>query len=212
MTQALVVSVVALWILVLVLAGVVFALARQVGVLHERIAPAGALALSDGPKVGEAAPAVAAESLAGSIARIGEADPDGRGRLVFFVSPRCPVCKSLLPTVKRIAREGAVKLVIASDGPEEDHAGLAKEHDLALDDYYLSAELGVRYGIAKLPYAVLMDGDGIVRGQGIVNTREHVESLFEAERMRVGSIQDYLQRQRGGAAASVELPMQRNDA
>ena len=194
MTQALVVSVIALWIVVLVLAGVVFALARQVGVLHERIAPAGALALSDGPKVGEAAPAVAAEALDGTLGRIGAPDPDGRARLLFFVSPRCPVCKSLLPTVKRIARERAAKLVIASDGAEEDHTGLAKEHDLAPGDYVLSAELSVRYGIAKLPYAVLLDGAGIVRGQGIVNTREHVESLFEAERMRVGSIQDYLSR------------------
>ena len=209
MTQALVVSVVALWILVLVLAGVVFALARQVGVLHERIAPAGALALSDGPKVGEAAPAVAAESLDGRIARIGAADPDGRARLLFFLSPRCPVCKRLLPTVQRIARERGAKLVIASDGPEEDHAGLARAHDLAAADYYLSAELGVRYGIAKLPYAILMDGGGLVRGQGIVNTREHVESLFEAERMRVASIQDYLS---GAESASAERPRQGNDA
>ena len=72
MTQALVVSVVALWIVVLLLAGVVFALARQVGVLHERIAPAGALALSDGPKVGEAAPTVAAEALDGGRLAIGD--------------------------------------------------------------------------------------------------------------------------------------------
>ena len=211
MTQALVVSVIALWIVVLVLAGVVFALARQVGVLHERIAPAGALALSDGPQVGESAPAVAAESLEGEIARIGEPDPDGRARLLFFVSPRCPVCKSLLPTVKQIVRESASKLLIASDGPEEDHTGLAKEYDLLPADYYLSAELGVRYGIAKLPYAVLIDGEGIVRGQGIVNTREHVESLFEAERMRVGSIQDYLQSS-GGLEDTVELEVQRSDA
>jgi len=188
----LIVSVVVLWIVVLVLAGVVFALARQVGVLHERLAPAGALALSDGPKVGEAAPLVAAESLDGDLVRIGEPDADDRARLLFFASPRCPVCKSLLPTVKRIAREHAAKLLVASDGPEEDHAGLAREHELAPADYYLSTELSVRYGIAKLPYAVLIDGAGVVRGQGIVNTREHVESLFEAERLRVGSIQDYL--------------------
>ncbi|MEM9176692.1 MAG: methylamine dehydrogenase [Myxococcota bacterium] len=206
MTQALVVSVVALWIVVLVLAGIVFALARQVGVLHERIAPAGALALSDGPRVGEAAPAVAAESLDGTLQRIGEPDADDRARLLFFVSPRCPVCKSLLPTVQRVARENASKLVIASDGVDEDHAGLAREYDLAPSDYFLSAELSVRYGIAKLPYAVLMDGAGIVRGQGIVNTREHVESLFEAERMRVGSIQDFL------SQAPVELEIQRSDA
>ena len=183
MNTALVVSVAVLWIVVLVLAAVVFALARQVGVLHERLAPAGALALSDGPRVGETAPAVAAQSLDGGLLRIGEADPDDRTRLLFFVSPRCPVCKSLLPTVKRIAREQAARLIVASDGPEEDHAGLAREHELAPVDYVLSAELGVRYGIAKLPYAVLIDGAGtIVRTWPKVKVAGHAEEVLQAVR------------------------------
>ncbi len=44
----------ALVVLVLVIA--VFALARQIGVLHTRLAPAGALMTTAGPKVGEPAP------------------------------------------------------------------------------------------------------------------------------------------------------------
>jgi methylamine dehydrogenase accessory protein MauD len=48
------------------------------------------------------------------------------------------------------------------------------------------------YGVSKLPYAVLIDSEGFVAAQGLVNTREHVESLFEAERHGVASIQDYL--------------------
>jgi methylamine dehydrogenase accessory protein MauD len=49
------------------------------------------------------------------------------------------------------------------------------------------------YGVAKLPYAVLIDEDGIVAAQGLVNTREHLESLFEAQRRGVASIQEYLE-------------------
>jgi methylamine dehydrogenase accessory protein MauD len=192
MTDALVVSQVLLWVLVLVLGGLVLVLARQVGILHERIAPAGALALSNGPTVGEAAPRVAAQSLSGSLTRIGEALADGRSQLLFFVSPRCPVCKTLLPTLQRLARSQRVKLVYASDGAEEDHARFAREHGLDAADYFVSSELGLRYQIAKLPYAVLIDSDGIVRAQGIVNTREHVESLFEAQALGVGTIQEYL--------------------
>ncbi len=52
MTEALAASNVLLWVAVVVLAGVVFALTRQIGVLHERVAPAGALMLGQGPKVG----------------------------------------------------------------------------------------------------------------------------------------------------------------
>jgi methylamine dehydrogenase accessory protein MauD len=48
------------------------------------------------------------------------------------------------------------------------------------------------YAVGKLPYAVLIDADGIIRAKGIVNTREHLESLFEAERRGVASIQQYL--------------------
>ena len=43
MTEVLAASVVVLWLVVIVLAFVVFALARQIGILHERVAPAGAL-------------------------------------------------------------------------------------------------------------------------------------------------------------------------
>ena len=49
-----------LWIVVLLLAVAMLALVRQLGVLHERIAPAGALTLGRGPQPGEAAPRVAA--------------------------------------------------------------------------------------------------------------------------------------------------------
>ncbi len=192
MIQALVISQGVLLLLVVALAGVVLALARQLGVLHERVAPAGALALSGGPRVGEPAPQVAASSLAGTLSRIGEADAGGAPQLLFFLSPRCPVCKTLLPTVQRLARSHRVPLLIASDGAEDDHEALAREHGLARREYFVSTDLGLRYGIAKLPYAVLIDGEGVVRAQGIVNTREHVESLFEAEALGVASIQDYL--------------------
>ena len=52
----LLVSQVMLWAAVIALAVTVLALARQVGVLHERIAPVGALALGRGPQTGESAP------------------------------------------------------------------------------------------------------------------------------------------------------------
>jgi hypothetical protein len=43
MQEALLISQIVLWIVVLIVAGLELALLRQVGVLHERIAPLGAL-------------------------------------------------------------------------------------------------------------------------------------------------------------------------
>src|SRR5262245_57818045 len=50
------VSYIVLWVLVAVLSLVVLALVRQIGVLHDRIAPTGALMLAKGLTVGEPAP------------------------------------------------------------------------------------------------------------------------------------------------------------
>ena len=98
--SALAISNVVLWVLVLGLAGVLLAVVRQLGVLHERIAPAGALMLNRGLKVGEAAPVVAVADLEGRTHEVGAARADGRSTLLLFVSPTCPVCKTLLPAVK----------------------------------------------------------------------------------------------------------------
>ena len=56
MLEALLISNVILWVLVVALAAIVVALIRQIGVLHERVAPAGALVGREGPRIGEAAP------------------------------------------------------------------------------------------------------------------------------------------------------------
>ena len=197
MTEALLVSNAVLWLLVVALALVVLALARQIGVLHERIAPVGALAANRGPAVGDPAPRLVVPSLAETAVAVGEPDMLERRTLLFFLSPSCPVCKTLLPTLRRVAREASppVRLLFASDGDPVEHRAFAREHELPAADYLLSTELGLALAVAKLPYAVLLDAGGVVRAQGIVNTREHVESLFEADRLGTGSIQDYLERE-----------------
>jgi len=198
-TDALLVSNVLLWILLVGLALSVLALVRQVGLLHERLAPMGALATQRGPEVGEPAPELALLDAAGGALRIGGPDPDGRRTLLFFLSATCPVCKTLLPTLSRVAAAEApgLRLVFASDGDPDEHAAFRAEHGLAERDYVLSMELGLRFQVAKLPYAVLIDERGIVRAKGLVNTREHLESLFEAHQLGVGSIQEFLERERG---------------
>ena len=194
MTEALVVSTIVLWVVVVVLAGVVIALARQIGVLYERVAPAGALMTGPGPAVGEAAPVVAVEDLRGTPVTIGGPSADAVRTLLFFLSPTCPVCKTLLPTLRSVVRRerGRLRVVLASDGPREEHERFVRAQGIESLPYVLSPALGVSYRVAKLPYAVLLDAGGVIRSKGLVNTREHLESLLEAEERGVASIQDYL--------------------
>lgn len=186
----------ALWALVILLGLTVLALARQIGVLHERLQPVGALALPKGLAAGEPAPEIAVETLTGQPLRIGGAHPRGAETLVMFVSPTCPICKSLLPALRAIRRRERppVEVVLASDGPKAEHLAFVAAESLEEFPYVLSERLGLGYGAGRLPHAVLLDPAGTVRATGLVNSREHLDSLFEARDRGVGSLQEYLER------------------
>jgi len=203
MMQTLIVANVLLWICVIVLALVVFALVRQVGLLHERVSPVGALMPAGGPEVGDQAPNLAVVDLNGQSLESAPTDAD-RSTLLFFLSPTCPVCKTLLPILFAAAKSEAPapRIVLASDGGREEHEAYVARHRLEGIPYVLSTELGMAFAIGKLPYAVLIDGGGRIRAKGIVNTREHLESLFEAEHRGVASIQDFLDKTRDSHAES----------
>ena len=144
-------AVAVLWVLVLVLAVVVFALARQIGVLYERVAPAGALMINQQVKVGDAAPEVGVEALSGRTFTVGQVT--GAGQLLFFLSPDCPICKSLLPVLKTLHRtEKAVEIVLMSDGDDlQEHQKFVQAEDLQQFDYVISEAVGRSYGVGKLP-------------------------------------------------------------
>lgn len=190
------VSTAALWVLVVVLALVVLALARQVGLLHERIAPAGALSPTSGPKVGETVAAEHYPDLGGNVVTLGGAETEGRATLVLFTSPTCPVCRELVPVARSVARRERLRLLFASDGGDvETHRRYAAEMSLGEAPYLLSQALGLRFEVSKLPFAVLIQADGTLAARGLVNTREHLESLLESMRTGITSIQDYLTRE-----------------
>lgn len=194
MTDALVISNVLLWVALVVMAAVIFALVRQIGVLHERVAPAGALVLGSGPKAGEAAPVLDVRDLSNRSLVLGGASPEGLSTLLFFLSPTCPVCKTLLPAIRSIARaEGRrLRVVLASDGPRVEHEAFVRDHRLGSFPYVVSTELGMLYRVGKLPFAVLIDHEGVIRSKGLVNSREHLESLFEARDLGVATVQEFI--------------------
>ena len=192
--DALVISNIGLWIAFIAMVVINLALARQIGVLYERVAPAGALMLNKVLRVGAAAPQLALQDLDGKLLEIGAAAADGRSTLLFFISPDCPVCGSLTPVVKSAARaESAwLQVILASDGDNQDHKGYVSDKGLQAFPYVVSELLGKTYGVSKLPYAVLIDEKGLIASMGIINSREQLESLFEAKERKVASIQDYL--------------------
>lgn len=201
MSPALTVSVVLLWFVVIALAVVVVALARQIGVLHERVTPAGALQIAGGVEPGTAAPELVLKDVRGRDVRVGGARGDGRHTLLFFLAPSCPVCKTLLPVLFSARKsEGAwLDVILASDGEMQEQLKFVEREGVDAFPYVVSRDLGMRYRVGKLPYAYLIDDGGMIRSGGLVNSREHLESLFNAKELSVASVQDYLRRKQAEA-------------
>lgn len=195
MSEVLLVSNIALWCIVVALAVVVVALARQVGILHERVAPAGALMPTNGPKAGELTNSQAVADLEGRPMTVGGPNAEGVATLVLWISPTCPVCRALVPTAVSLAKRERLRLVFASDGENiEQHRRYVADLDIGRYPYVVSQALGIAYAVSKLPFAALIAPDGTLASKGLVNTREHLESLVEAMTSGVASLQDYVRR------------------
>lgn len=205
MSTSLTVILVLQWALILGLAAILLGVVRQIGVLHQRLAPAGALTMSHGVKAGERAPELRLRTLDGEALTLGGEDPQGRSTLIAFVAPDCPVCAALIPAIRAIASQeaGWLRVVFASDGDGPAHVPFRQRKGLMEFPYVVSMELGLTYQISKLPYAVLVDEKGTLVAQGLTNTREHLESLFEARRLHVASIQEYIDREFRGRTVEV---------
>lgn len=151
------------WVLLVALTIVVVALARQVGTLHLRLGPVGALEIdTEGPPLGQAPPPREARTAAGSRVTLGG---PGLPRLVVFVSPDCAICREVLPGVPAAARAGGQVPLVISDADAE-----------------------AAYGVPGTPYVLVLDLLGVVVAKGTVNNLEQLEGLIETARRRVEGI------------------------
>lgn len=176
------VSYVILWALVIGLSFLVLALARQIGVLHMRLGPRGALEIDEeGPPLGEAPEPFEARTLDGDDITIGG---PGDHQLLLFVSPACPVCKQVLPSLVPAARAARMKPVAIVD-VDEAPARRAYAHGSSGVSLVASPEAARRYDVPGTPYAVIFDAVGIVRAKGTVNSLEQIEGLVDTARRRL---------------------------
>ncbi len=174
----------------LVVAGL--ALARQVGVLHVRVAPAGALDANRGPAVGDFAPALPLTAMDGRKVSLGAAGGAGGLQLLMFVSAQCPMCKSLIPVAKSFAAAERLSLMFVGDDDPAVQQKMIATHDLAAYPFINGEELGRVFEVDKLPHAVLLDNAGKILAKGLVNSREHFESLIVSHEMGVAHVHDYI--------------------
>lgn len=173
------VSYVMLWALVVALCLVVVALARQIGTLHMRLGPRGALEMDDeGPELGSEAPAIPTHDMAGEPVVIGTSD-----QLLMFVSPGCHVCEQVLPSVGAVAEGGRLAPYVITDVDEEETT-LVFRHKRVGAPVVPGIAVAQAYAVPGTPYVVVVDASGRVAAKGTVNNLEQIEGLIDSARRR----------------------------
>jgi len=204
MTELLIASLILSWVAIGFLALLLLALARQIGILHERIAPLGALSFQWGIKVGEKSPLFELKDVDQNRpqVRIGGEHPLKKNSLLLFVSPSCPICKKLIPGVASLSRSlNNLDIIFASDGENlAAHQQYRASTFLSPFPYVLSRELGVAFGVSALPYAIYLDAEGKVMAKGLVNNLEQLEGLLH-----------HTQQQREESKESLKLALSKKD-
>lgn len=172
-------SYVALWILVIFLTLALAALARQIGILYRRLTPAGARVMNAGPTIGERIVPFTGRDIYGRSVSLPLANQ--RPTLLMFLSPGCPMCNEVIPALKSVAQQEKHRLniVLASfAGDESSNRSYVEEHGLSHLPYVFSFDLAHMFTISGAPYALVVDQAGILRTKGLVNNREHLDSLL----------------------------------
>ena len=141
---------------VVVLGVVVFALAREIGMLRLRLGPAAALEIAhEGPEVG---------GRSNLVDRIEMSDRDEIA-LAVFTSEGCRVCHALVPAVESLRNEPGLAVRTFEEGRDR--------------------RIWEAAGVPGAPYAVAMDRDGVVGAKGTFNNLAQLESILAtAERRR----------------------------
>ncbi len=175
------VSYAVMWLLLAALTVVVVALARQIGTLHLRLGPRGALEVDDeGPALGEAPPPEDTTDAEGRSVRVGG---PGEAQLLLFVSPGCHLCEQVLPSLPAVARAHELKPYVLADVDAEETVSQYERRRLAVR-VASAQEIVSRYRVPGTPYVVVLDALGVVRAKGTVNNLEQLEGLVETGAQR----------------------------
>jgi hypothetical protein len=136
------------------LAVALLALAREVGELRLAVAPQAALSIDhEGPELG------------GRVGLIERFERRASMAVAIFTSPGCSLCAALEPSLRLLARDSEVELV------------LFDEHD--------DAEAWESLAVPGSPYAVVLAPDGEVLAKGTFNSLYQLESLLGPAAVRV---------------------------
>ena len=163
------------------LAVVVLSLARQVGILHDRLSPAGMQRSRNEIQPGDVVPTEGLTAISGATA-----DLAGKQAALLFMSAECPICKNVLPAFEdAVAASGFEPYWVADgmpgpSGEVPDYGRYAAEQRLDEDRLLISQELALTLGVQQIPALVLLDGEQKLVAREVLNGPRQLAGLFAA--------------------------------
>ncbi|WP_408740734.1 methylamine utilization protein MauD [Acetobacter sp. LMG 32666] len=168
--------------------------------LFQEIAPVGALTNARGPQPGDACPTGTFATLDGQTMPLaGGATP----RLLLFVSATCPISRKVIPLARNFCATEQLELVLAGDDNPVVQTHFAQQTGTLPARFINDPALGRALEVDKLPAAFLLDQQGVLIARGLVNNREHLESLLNAWESGFGTVQAYITHTRKAGRAAV---------
>ena len=126
-----------IWTGLILIICALYVLSRQVALLSKRVPSVGALAVNNKIAFHTRAPRFEKASIEDKVVLVGGTRE--KDQLLFFIDIGCPICRSLVQTVKKVAREERVDLVFISDGEIlAQHLDFYRRSTLMPCDYLIS--------------------------------------------------------------------------
>jgi methylamine dehydrogenase accessory protein MauD len=177
----LVVSNVALWVVVLVQLVLCLTLFRQMGiVLLGSARPVAEIGIPAGRRL----PALDLRDVSGS--QWSPTAYAGRPFLLFFVSVNCVQCRLVLPEVKTQAGRSEVDVVTLIFADATTARRYAEDAGLGGRVVAVNQEIGVALDIGMTPFAYAVDSEGFILDKGVL-TIPRVSEMIEALQRGVAS-------------------------
>ncbi len=129
-----------------------------------------------GPEIGAETPVASVTTTHGETMRL--AANEQQNTLLLFLSTSCPFCVAVAQALAEYAHDAPERIIIIFSAVEQSKLDeFLTQHQLAESPIVVSPETRAAFGVTGVPYGFALDQHGIVRGKGIVNNNDHLDSL-----------------------------------
>lgn len=130
----------------------------------------------DGPELGAKTPVTELTTTSGETLTLAN-DPE-RNTLLLFLSTHCPHCVTVAQALGEFVIDAPERVILVFGAAEEDRLDtFIQTHKLGEVPVVVSPETRAAFSVTGVPYGFALDQQGIVRGKGIVNNNDHLDSL-----------------------------------